>query len=253
MPHSPQPTAFPPETARPDPVRQAAVRNRLLRAMAPEDFARLAPHLEPVAGALHQSLIRPHQPVERLYFPESGFVSIVTGASAGRVEIGLIGREGLVGATPILLDSDRTPSHAYVQNAGRLLALDAAILRAAVGQSPSLRHLLLRFVQVQIVHLGQTAYANATYTMEVRLAAWLLMCHDRVDGDDIAITHAFLALMLGVQRSGATLAVQILEGRHLIRARRGQITILDRPTLRILADGGYGAVEAEYARLIGTA
>ena len=242
-----------PRSSPPDPVRQATVRNRLLRAMEPEDFARLAPHLEPVAGAFRQALIRPHQPVERLYFPESGFVSLVTEASAGRVEIGLVGREGLVGATPVLLDSDRTPHHADVQHAGRLLAVAAPALLAAVGQSPTLRHLLLRFVQVQIVHLGKAAYANATYTMEVRLAAWLLMCHDRIDGDDIAITHEFLALMLGVQRSGATLAVQILEGQHLIRARRGCITIRDRPALLALADGSYGIAEAEYARLIGAA
>ncbi|KQO70615.1 MULTISPECIES: Crp/Fnr family transcriptional regulator [unclassified Methylobacterium] len=242
-----------PRSSPPDPVRQATVRNRLLRAMGPEDFARLAPHLEPMAGALRQLLIRPNQPVERLYFPESGFVSIVTEASAGRVEIGLVGREGLVGATPILLDSDRTPHHAFVQSAGRLLAIDAPALLAAVGQSPSLRHLLLRFVQVQIVHLGKTAFANATFTLEVRLAACLLMCHDRIDGDDIAITHAFLALMLGVRRSGTTLAVQNLEGQNLIRARRGRITILDRPALRALADGSYGTAEAEYARLIGGA
>jgi CRP-like cAMP-binding protein len=247
MPDPSQPSAAPP-----DPV-QATVQNRLLQAMAPEDFARLAPHLEPMAGEFRQVLIRPHQPVERLYFPESGFVSIVTEASSGRVEIGLVGREGLVGATPVLLDSDRTPHHASVQNTGRLLAVAAPALLAAVGQSPSLRRLLLRFVQVQIVHLGKAAYANATYTMEVRLAAWLLMCHDRIDGDDIAITHEFLALMLGVQRSGATLAVQILEGQHLIRARRGRITILDRPALLALADGSYGTAEAEYARLIGGA
>lgn len=247
------PKAPPSRAPAPDPLRQSEMRNRLLRAMTPEDFARLAPHLEPVPGGLHRSLIRPHQPVERLYFPESGFVSVVTEASAGRVEIGIIGREGLVGATPVLLDSDRTPDHAYVQHSGHLLAVDAPALRAAVAESPSLRNLLLRYVQVQIVHLGQTAYANATYVMEVRLAAWLLMCHDRIEGDDIAITHAFLALMLGVQRSGATLAVQVLEGQHLIRARRGHIVILDRPTLRALADGSYGITEAEYARLIGSA
>lgn len=230
--------------------RQGDLRNRLLRAMAPDDFARLQPHLEPMAATLRQSLILPHQPVRQLYFPEDGFVSVVTGSAVGRVEIGIIGREGLVGATPILLESDRTPNHAFVQKAGQLLAIDAALLNRAVAQSVSLRTLLLRYVQVQIIHLGKAAHANATYTMEVRLAGWLLMCHDRVDGDEIAITHEFLALMLGVQRTGATLAVQVLESQHIIRARRGRITILDRPALLDLAGGSYGTAEAEYARLI---
>jgi CRP-like cAMP-binding protein len=86
--------------------------------------------------------------------------------------------------------------------------------------------------------------------MEVRLARWLLMCHDRVDGDEIAITHESLALMLGAQRSGATLAVQMLEGNLLIKARRGRITIVNRKSLLEVADGSYGIAEAEYARLI---
>ena len=232
-------------------LRQLDVRNRLLRVLSPYDFALLAPHLESVEVEFRQTLVAPNQPITQLYFPETGFVSIVThGASDHRVEIGIIGREGLVGATPVLLGTDRTPNHAFVQNPGQMFAIPTPALNAAAGQSATLRRLLLRFIQVQIVHLGRSVHCNATYNMEVRLARWLLMCHDRVDGDEIAITHESLALMLGAQRSGATLAVQMLEGNLLIKARRGRITIVNRKSLLEVADGSYGIAEAEYARLI---
>ena len=76
--------------------------------------------------------------------------------------------------------------------------------------------------------------------METRLARWLLMCHDRVDGDDIQITHDFLSMMLGVRRAGVTTTIHILEGNGLIRAKRGVITVLDRDKLEELADNAYG-------------
>ncbi|MCJ2021277.1 helix-turn-helix domain-containing protein, partial [Methylobacterium sp. E-065] len=108
----------------------------------------------------------------------------------------------------------------------------------------------LRYVQVEFVQVRQTAYVNATYTIETRLARWLLMCHDRVDGDELRVKHEFLSMMLGVQRSGVTLALQNLEGGRCIQARRGRITVLDRELLETVADGSYGPPEAEYARLI---
>jgi CRP-like cAMP-binding protein len=131
-----------------------------------------------------------------------------------------------------------------------LLAIDTGALSSAVDQSPSLRKLLLRYTQVLFIEAVQTAFVNATYQSEVRLARWLLMCHDRVDGDEIVMTHEFVSLMLGVQRSSATLAVQALEGYRLIKATRGRLTILNRAAMEEIADAGYGLPEAEYARLI---
>ena len=131
-----------------------------------------------------------------------------------------------------------------------MLAIDTAAFCAAVDQSPSLRKLLLRYAQVQFVQAVQTAFVNATYQSEVRLARWLLMCHDRVDGDELVMTHEFVSLMLGVQRSSATLAIQALEGYRLIKAGRGRMTVRDRKALEEIADAGYGLPEAEYARLI---
>ena len=234
-------------------LQQANVRNRLLRALSPADFALLQPHLEPMPTHLHQTLIAPYEPIKQLYFPEAGFCSIVTEASGGKVEVGIIGREGVVGALPVLLGVDRTPHHHFIQNAqdgGGVLCIDTDALCAAVERSLSLRKLLLRFIHVQFVQTAQAVFVNATYTMEVRLARWLLMCHDRAEGDEVQVTHEFLALMLGAQRSSTTLAVQALEGHRLIKAQRGRVTIRDRKALEAVADGGYSLPEAEYARLI---
>lgn len=230
--------------------QQSALRNRLLKVLSPDDFALLQPHLEPVVTELRKSLIMPHEPVRELYFPEVGFGSITISGSGGQVEVGLVGREGLVGALPVLLASDRTPHECFVQNAGEMLRIETVALCSAVSQSASLHKLLLRYVQVQFVQTAQTAFANATYTLDVRLARWLLMCRDRIDGDDLHLTHEFLSIMLGVRRPSATLAVQALEGLRLIRARRGKITILDREALAAVADDSYGLPETEFARLI---
>jgi CRP-like cAMP-binding protein len=230
--------------------QQSAVRNRLLKALSADDFALLQPHLEPVVTELRKSLIVPHQPVRQLYFPEVGFGSITASGSGGQAEVGLVGREGLVGALPVLLGSDRTPHECFVQSAGEMLRIETVALCAAVSESASLHKLLLRYIQVQFVQTAQTAFANASYTLDVRLARWLLMCQDRLDGDDLQITHEFLSIMLGVRRPSTTLAVQALEGHRLVRARRGRITILDREALEAVADDSYGLPEAEYARLI---
>ncbi|CAO4136714.1 Crp/Fnr family transcriptional regulator [Methylorubrum extorquens] len=230
--------------------QQSTVRNRLLKALTPSDFALLQPHLELIATELRQPLIKPNEPVKQLYFPEVGFSSITTQGSEGKVEVCIIGREGLVGAIPLLLGSDRTPHDHFVQGPGEMLAVSSQAFCGAVSQSASLHKFLLRFAQVQYLQTAQTAFVNASYQIEVRLARWLLMCHDRLDGDELRLTHEFLSMMLGTQRTSATLAVQALEGHRFIKAQRGRITILNREALENLADDGYGLPEAEYARLI---
>jgi CRP-like cAMP-binding protein len=232
------------------PHQQPGVRNRLLKALTPDDFALLQPHLQLMTTELHQRLIAPNTAIEEVFFPEIGFGSITTHGFDKKVEVGIVGREGLIGAAPILLGADRTPLDMFVQAAGEMLSITTEALCAAVDQSASLHRLLLRSIHVQFLQTAQTAFVNATLTIEARLARWLLMCHDRLDGDDLHITHEFLSMMLGVQRSSTTLGIQVLEGQRLIRARRGRITILDRETLEAMTDGGYGTPEAEFARLI---
>lgn len=228
----------------------ATVQNRLLRAFPTEDFDMLKPDLHLMEMQLKQVLISPRAPSPYLYFPETGFASVTAESGSFMVEVGLIGREGLVGCSLLMLGIDHSPYAHFTQMAGSVFRISADAMQAAVDESPSLRRLLLRFVHIELLQARQTAFVNASYITEIRLARWLLMCHDRVDGDEITITHEFLSIMLGVQRGGVTLALQNLEGAGRIRARRGRITVTDRELLVALAGGSYGTAEAEYARLI---
>src|SRR5215203_864978 len=117
---------------------------------------------------------------------------------------------------PILLGTDRTLNECFAQTAGEGLRIRADDLRQAMAGSASLHQRLLRFVQAFMIQMGQTALSNSCHTLEQRLARWLLMCHDRVDGDDLYTTHEFLSLMLGVRRSGVTVALHMFEERGLI-------------------------------------
>ena len=231
-------------------VEQSAVHNRLLKVTTAEDFARLQPHLELVDLQSGQSLTKPNVRTESFHFMETGIASITAEGTSGRVEIGIIGREGVVGATPVLLGSDRGPYDHFIQVPGTGLRIDAEVVSAAVDESPTLRRLLLRYILTEMIQTRQTALVNASHEIEARLARWLLMCHDRMDGDELLLKHEFLSMMLGVRRAGVSLAMQQLEGASCIRARRGRITVLDRKALQEMADGGYGTPEAEYARLI---
>jgi CRP-like cAMP-binding protein len=227
--------------------QQSALRNQLLARLAPEDFAPLQGLLEPVELELRRVLIEPNRPIEHVYFHEHGYTSITTDGHGNKIELGLIGREGLVGV-PIALGVCTTPLEFFVQLAGDGLRMTSHALEAVIDERPSLHRVLLRYAQVMSVQTAGTAFANAEHTVETRLARWLLMCHDRVDGADIPITHEFMAMMLGVRRAGVTTAMHILEGSGLVQAKRGVITILDREKLEELADSAYGLPEAEYAR-----
>jgi CRP-like cAMP-binding protein len=205
--------------------------------------------LELVPLELRQVLYEPHQPIEQVYFPESGYTSIVTNGGGNQVELGIIGREGMVGV-PVVLGVRRTPFQFFIQNAGNGLRMAASALEETIDERPSLHRLLLRYAQALNVQTSVTAFANANHTLEMRLARWLLMCHDRLDGDDIEITHEFMAMMLGVRRAGVTTSLHILEGNRLIRSTRGLVTVRDREGLEKLADDAYGLPEAEYVRLM---
>jgi CRP-like cAMP-binding protein len=232
-------------------LSKPSVRNRLLQAMSEDDFARLAPRLEPVTLSVKDMLVEPNQPIEHVHFLEEGLASVVAiSPDNERLEVGHIGREGMTGE-PVILTVDRTPHQTFIQVAGSGLRMRAEALWGAMEASPSLKALLLRWVQVLMIQTAQSALANGRYTIQERLARWLLMCHDRLDGDDLPLTHEFLSLMLGVRRSGVTEALHVLEGVKIVRTSRGRIHILDREKLEEIAGDCYGLSEAEYAKLIG--
>src|SRR3954471_1786712 len=233
-------------------LQQTSVHNRLLSGLTPEDFGLLQPHLESVPIELRQWVIEAGAPIQHLYFPEHGIISILADTSEGRIEVGLIGPEGMAGL-PVVLGIERSP-HAYmVQAAGEALRIPAPDLRTALRHSPSLHAGLLRYAHALMVQTAETAYANAGFTIEARLARWILMTDDRLAREDLPLTHDFLSMMLGVRRPGVTIAVQNLESIRLIRTKRGSITVLDRTGLEGIADSAYGVSEAEYASVMGEA
>ena len=229
----------------------STTRNRLLQALSSDDLGRLLPHLERVDVHKGEVLIHQGQVLEFAYFPEGGLSSNLAVTSDGRkIEVGCFGFEGMV-STATVLGSDRASHDILVQVGAPWLRMRTDALKEAIQASPALQAVLLRYVQIQILTLSHSALANGAYVMRERLARWLLMAHDRLEGDDLALTHDFLSLMLGVQRSGLTLAIQELEGLGMIRAKRALIQVVDREKLRAMAGDSYGFPEAEYERLIG--
>jgi CRP-like cAMP-binding protein len=232
-------------------LQQSSVRNKLLRALTPEDFKSLAPHLEPIRLDLRALLFEAGQVIPYVVFPERGNASFLANTEEGRFEVGVVGPEGVIGV-PVVLGIDTSPHTAMVQGAGEGLSLAPEILRSALDGSPSLRSVLLRYVHVFLTQISETAHANAGFPIEARLARWVLMSHDRVGQDELPLTHEFLSMMLGTRRPGVTLAVQNLEGSRLIKATRGRIRVLDREGLQLLAGDAYGLAEAEYERAFTT-
>jgi CRP-like cAMP-binding protein len=224
--------------------------NRLLASLSTDDFDLLESHLESVTLGARKHLERPNRRIDTVYFPETGFASVVAVQSNGKqVEVGLIGREGMTGL-PIVLGNHRSPHATYIQAPGKGQCIPATALRKATENSLSLRNSLLKFVQAFGVQTTHTAICNAQSRLDVRLARWLLMAHDRLGDDTVPLTHEFLSLMLGVRRPGVTEALHVLRERGFISYVRGQITVNDRKGLERAAGKAYGTPEAEYRRLI---
>jgi CRP-like cAMP-binding protein len=172
----------------------------------------------------------------------------VGGGERRRAEVALVGREGMTGL-PVVCGADRSPCEIFIQVEGVGQCITAQNLRQVMGQSVTLLRCFLRYAHVFTVQSGYTALANERGTIEERLARWLLMTRDRVDGDDMVLTHEFIALMLGVRRAGVTTALGGFESRGLIEAARGCVTIMDRDGLEETANGLYGPPEAEFERM----
>jgi CRP-like cAMP-binding protein len=233
------------------PVEQSTVRNHLLSNFPRHDFLRLAGALRPVDLALRQVLHEPDQPITAVYFLEAGTASMIAPLGNGDAqEVGMVGREGLVGL-PVVLGTDIAVTEALIQVPGAALRLPATALKEALAGSPALRSLLLRYVQVFHVQVTQTAACNGRHVLEERLARWLLMTHDRADGDVLPLTQEFLSTMLGVRRAGVSVAASILQRAGVIDYAKGQITVLDRLGLESVACECYGTVRRHFARTLG--
>jgi CRP-like cAMP-binding protein len=224
--------------------------NLLLRSLGPDSYGRLAPHLERVHLDVRTPVERPGAPTEFVYFYETAIGSTVARAGDEEVEIGLCGREGSNGIA--LINGSVKPSfETFIQQAGNALRVPASIFVGLMAEDDGLAGLMRRSVQAFLVQVSYTSLANGRFALLERMARSLLMCHDRVVGNEINLTHSFLSLMLGVRRAGVTTDMHVLEGAHAVLNQRGRIIIRDRAKLESFAGGSYGVPEAEYERLIG--
>jgi len=224
--------------------------NRLLAALPPEVYARLLPHLETVALGLRDIAYAANEPIEHVYFPISGIISMVCLMEDGQaVEVGTVGNEGMVGL-PVFLGAERSPSQAFSQVPGETLRMTAEHFTQEVLAQAPFRALLHRYTQALIVQIAQSSACNRLHTDEQRCARWLLMTHDRVGADQFRLTQEFLAEMLGVRRARVNAVAGLLRRRGLIRYSRGLMTLLDRRGLEDAACACYGIITAEYDRLL---
>jgi CRP-like cAMP-binding protein len=188
-------------------------------------------------------------PSSMFLFPEGGIIATMA-VDGVRTEVGMVGREGMVGLSTILGGSELFESIVQVDGA-TALAIPADVLMTQHARSPALRQLMSHYLLHSMLQLSFSIVSRSNQMMEARLARWLLMCHDRMPADEIPVTHEFLATMISAQRSGVTVTLHLLEGEGLIRANRGRITIRDRAGLELLAGTTYGRAEATYSEFIG--
>jgi CRP-like cAMP-binding protein len=230
---------------------RAGIRNRLLHRINLEDWDLIGPHLETVTLKDRQVIEVPAKPITHAYFLETGVASVVAvDAEDHRIEVGVIGFEGITGV-PLIMGDTRAQHSTYMQIGGSGHRIPAEPLCSAIGRSDSLRALMLKSAQAFMIQTAHTALSNGRAKLEQRLARWLLMAHDRMTSDAVPLTHEFLAVMLGVRRAGVTVAIHGFERRGLVTTRRGQLTLINRAGIEQVAGSFYGTPEAELKRLLG--
>jgi CRP-like cAMP-binding protein len=211
--------------------------NLILSRLSRSDLALIQPYLEPVDLPLRKILEKANKRITAVYFPESGFASVVVNTGKP-IEVGLIGYEGMTGLS-LVFGHDRNDNETYMQAAGHGHCMRANALRNAIDKSRSLHGRLLNYAHAFLNQTTRTAVANGRSKIEERLARWLLMAHDRVRSPELPLTHEFLAMMLAVRRPGVTTAIQKLEEGGVIAHHRSRIIICDREKLEKMSNGTY--------------
>ena len=230
---------------------QSSVRNALLTALSADDYAVWAPHLTRFDMPFRMTLHDASEPILAVYFPEQGYASMLATLGDGEAaEVGMIGPEGVIGL-PLLFGTDRSSVEAMVQSGGFAYRLPAEMFQRAMEERPAARALLLRYAMAFNVQVTMTAACNGRHRVEQRLARWLLMASDRTEGDEFAMTHEFLSMMLAVRRAGVTVAAGALQKAGFIRYEQGRIRITDRRGLEGAACECHAIVRREFERLMG--
>ena len=224
-------------------MKRVSVANRVLAALPRREYQRLLSRLEPVTLTFGEVLYAPGRPIRHVYFPNDSLVSLLTLVEGHMaLEIGLVGREGMLGI-PIALGIDDSPVRALVQGSGTALRMTAALFRSEYEKHGPLHRGVNRYVHERIVQITQTAACNRFHPVEARLARWLLMTRDRMGTNHFRHTQELLGNMLGVLRVAVTNAAGALQRRKLISCSRGEINILDGKGLEAAACRCYQVVK----------
>ena len=224
--------------------------NRLLAALAPEDFAFLEPHLTIVELQRGQTLYEVGQTIVHTYFPHDAMVSLVTVMHDGKsVEMATFGCEGLFGLVSAFVTRQSFGRY-IVQLSGTASRTELNIMHEAMAARPAIQHLVLRFTEALMSQTLQTVACNAVHSVEVRCCRWILMSQDRAGQSELPLTQEFLAEMLGVQRSTVSDVARALQDKGLIRQGRGMITVTDRPGLEAATCECYEIIRGKFEQLL---
>lgn len=224
--------------------------NRLIDGLPRKTRGSILKRCKAVDLVFGSTLCEPDRRLRHIYFPLTGIISLVAPVTGHPpLEMGLIGNEGMLGAT-IVLGVSTARLHAVVHRSGTALRLSVSQLRQELGGNIPLRRMISRYVYVLLVQLSQSAACARFHEVEPRLARWLLLTHDRAHADRFHLTHHYLAGMLGVRRSAVTIAAGALQRKKLIHYIRGEILILDRPRLEASSCTCYGSAIRDYARIL---
>ena len=225
------------------------IKNQLLAALVTDQYQHLVPHLQRVDLTLGDVIYRPGGQIEHVYFPENAVVSLLSTLENGATtEVGLVGREGMVGLT-VFLGGALTPEQAVVQLAGSAMRMKASVLRDELQVGSPLQLLLLRYTKSFLALVTQSVACSQHHSLERRFARWLLMMHDYSESDTLRLTHEMIAGMIGTRRAGVTMAALALKDRNLIDTARGQVRILDRTGLEATACECYAIIRKEFSNL----
>lgn len=221
-----------------------AIKNELLAAMTPREFALVRPHLEHVELVQHCILYEPNKQLKFMYFPNRGLISLVVVLKTGRtVEAGIVGKEGASG-TAIVSGVNKSALREVVQISGEGFRIRSAALQKLLPRVPVMRAALHRYVVLLGMQVSQTAACNRLHEIEQRLARWLLMAEDSAATATLGITHDFLATMLGTDRPSVTLAAGLLQKAGLIEYSRGAVKIVNRAQLEEFACECYAVIHS---------
>lgn len=227
--------------------RPPPARNQLLAALPAKEYKRLLPHLECVPLPFMEVLYESGDTIEHVYFPNDGLISLlVVMADETAREVGLIGNEGMLGIA-VALGMNTSPLRALIQMPGSAMRLKAQALRDELKHGGEMQNVLQRYSHALFTQVSQSAACVSSHAVDKRLSRWLVMTHDHAPGDEFAMKHEFMAMMLGVTRSVVTRAAGHLQNEKMIRYTRGQVTVLDRSRLEATACECYAVVKTEYA------